>query len=64
MRIFIFNGVLFQQPLKPRLYKTRLPAAQGICKANSIDKVIFKDKKKLGIVTSGKAYLGCKTGIR
>ena len=48
---------------EPRLYKTRLPAAQAFARANSIDKVIFKDKKKLGIVTSGKAYLDVRQAL-
>ena len=48
---------------EPRLYKTRLPAAQAFARANSIDKVIFEDKKKLGIVTSGKAYLDVRQAL-
>ena len=48
---------------EPRLYKVRLPAAQAFARANSIDKVIFKDKKKLAIITSGKAYLDVRQAL-
>jgi len=48
---------------EPRLYKTRLPAAQAFARANSIDKVIFKDRKKLAIITSGKAYLDVRQAL-
>ena len=48
---------------EPRLYKVRLPAAQAFARANSIDNVIFKDKKKLAIVTSGKAYLDVRQAL-
>ena len=46
-----------------RLYNVRLPAAQAFARVNSIDKVIFKDKKKLAIVTSGKAYLDVRQAL-
>ena len=46
-----------------RLYKKRLPAAQAFAKANFIDKVIFQGKKKLSIVTSGKAYLDVRQAL-
>jgi len=46
-----------------RLYKKRLPSAQAFAKANSIDKVIFQGKKKLAIVTSGKAYLDVRQAL-
>lgn len=46
-----------------RLYKKRLPSAQAFAKVNSIDKVIFQGKKKLAIVTSGKAYLDVRQAL-
>ena len=46
-----------------RLYKHRLPAAQAFAKVNSIDKVMFLGKKKLAIVTSGKAYLDVRQAL-
>ena len=46
-----------------RLYKKRLPAAQAFAKVNSLDKVIFQGKRKLAIVTSGKAYLDVRQAL-
>ena len=46
-----------------RLYQLKLPAAQAFAKVNSIDKVIFQGKKKLAIVTSGKAYLDVRQAL-
>ncbi len=46
-----------------RLYNVRLPAAQAFARVNSVDKVIFKDKNKLAIVTSGKAYLDVRQAL-
>ena len=41
-----------------RIFDTKLPAALAFARANHIDKTIIKaDKKKIGIITTGKSYL-------
>ena len=48
---------------EPRLYQVRLPAAQAFARNNNIDKVIFSKKKRLAIVTTGKAYLDVRQAL-
>ena len=46
-----------------RLFQRKLPAAKEFAKHNSIDRVIFQGKKKLAIITSGKAYLDVRQAL-
>ena len=46
-----------------RLYQMRLPAAQAFARNNNIDKVIFSKRKRLAIVTTGKAYLDVRQAL-
>jgi indolepyruvate ferredoxin oxidoreductase len=47
-----------------RLYRRRLPAAQAFVRANAIDRVVLDPpRRRLGIVTAGKAYLDVRQAL-
>jgi indolepyruvate ferredoxin oxidoreductase len=47
-----------------RLYQQRLPAAQAFARANAIDRVVLDaPRRRLGIVTAGKAYLDVRQAL-
>ena len=50
--------------VETRLYEQRLVAAQAFVRANGLDRVIFDgEKRRLGIVTTGKAYLDVRQAL-
>ena len=52
-------------PMERRLVDFKLPAARAFARANGLDQVIFdSDRRGLGIVTSGKAYLDVREALR
>jgi indolepyruvate ferredoxin oxidoreductase len=47
-----------------RLYQQRLPAAQAFVRANGLDRIVLDaGKRRLGIVTAGKAYLDVRQAL-
>ena len=47
-----------------RLYQQRLPAAQAFVRANGLDRVVLSGgRRRLGIVTTGKAYLDVRQAL-
>jgi indolepyruvate ferredoxin oxidoreductase len=52
-------------PMERRLVDFKLPAARAFARANGLDRVIFDgERRRLGIVTSGKAYLDVREALR
>jgi indolepyruvate ferredoxin oxidoreductase len=52
-------------PMERRLVDFKLPAAKAFARANGLDRVIFdSERRRLGIVTSGKAYLDVREALR
>ena len=50
--------------VEQRLYQQRLPAAQAFARANGLDRVVLGgERRRLGIVTAGKAYLDVRQGL-
>jgi indolepyruvate ferredoxin oxidoreductase len=50
--------------VEQRLFEQRLTAAQAFVRANGIDRVVFPDSpRRLGIVTTGKAYLDVRQAL-
>jgi indolepyruvate ferredoxin oxidoreductase len=50
--------------VEARLYQQRIPAAQAFARANGIDRVAMGgDRRRLGIVTAGKAYLDVRQAL-
>jgi indolepyruvate ferredoxin oxidoreductase len=59
------QGDFYPLPMERRLVDFKLPAAKAFARANGLDKVIFdSDRRGLGIVTSGKAYLDVREALR
>jgi indolepyruvate ferredoxin oxidoreductase len=55
----------FPVPQERRLVEFKLPAAQAFVRANQLDKVILdSERRSLGIVTAGKAYLDVRQALR
>lgn len=55
----------FPVPQERRLLEFKLPAAQAFVRANQLDKVILdSERRSLGIVTAGKAYLDVRQALR
>jgi indolepyruvate ferredoxin oxidoreductase len=52
-------------PMERRLVDFKLPAAKAFARANGLDRVIFdSERRRLGIVTAGKAYLDVREALR
>jgi len=50
--------------VEKRLYQQRLPAAQAFVRANGLDRIALDSpQRKLGIVTTGKAYLDVREAL-
>jgi indolepyruvate ferredoxin oxidoreductase len=50
--------------VEQRLYQQRLPAAQAFVRANGLDRVVLDSpRRRLGIVTAGKAYLDVRQAL-
>lgn len=50
--------------VEQRVYQQRLPAAQAFVRANGLDRVVLDGpKRRLGIVTTGKAYLDVRQAL-
>ena len=50
--------------VEARLYQQRLPAAQAFVRANGLDRVVLGGaRRRLGIVTAGKAYLDVRQAL-
>jgi indolepyruvate ferredoxin oxidoreductase len=50
--------------VEARLYQQRLPAAQAFVRANGLDRVALGgERRRLGIVTAGKAYLDVRQAL-
>jgi len=61
LNLFRGSGGLTAEQL---LYEHRLPAAQAFVRANRLDrKVIGGDRRTLGVVTTGKAYLDVRAAL-
>ena len=59
------QGDFFPLPMERRLVDFKLPAAKAFARANALDRAIFdSDRRRLGIVTSGKAYLDVREALR
>jgi indolepyruvate ferredoxin oxidoreductase len=57
-----FNNVPVQ--IEQQLYQVKLPAAQAFVRANGLDKVVLDaPRRRLGIVTTGKAYLDVRQAL-
>jgi indolepyruvate ferredoxin oxidoreductase len=57
-----FNNMPLQ--IEKQLYQVKLPAAQAFAKANGLDKVVLDSpRRRLGIVTAGKAYLDVRQAL-
>lgn len=58
-------GDFFPLPMERRLVDFKLPAARAFARANGLDRVIFDSERRgLGIVASGKAYLDVREALR
>ena len=52
------------QRLQPNLYRYKLPAAQAFARVNGLDRVVLDGpRRRLGIVTTGKAYLDVRQAL-
>ncbi len=50
--------------VEQRLYEQRLPAVQAFVRANGLDRVVLGgERRRLGIVTTGKAYLDVRQAL-
>jgi len=50
--------------VEARLYQQRLPAVQAFVRANGLDRVVLGgERRRLGIVTAGKAYLDVRQAL-
>ena len=59
------RGDFFPLPMERRLVDFKLPAAKAFARANGFDRVVFDgERRALGIVTSGKAYLDAREALR
>jgi indolepyruvate ferredoxin oxidoreductase len=57
-----FNNVPVQ--IEQQLYQVKLPAAQAFVRANGLDRVVLDaPRRRLGIVTTGKAYLDVRQAL-
>ncbi len=58
-------GDFFPLPMERRLIDFKLPAARAFARANNLDRVVFDgERRALGIVTTGKAYLDVREALR
>ena len=58
-------GDFFPLPMERRLIDFKLPAAKAFARANNLDRVVFDgERRALGIVTTGKAYLDVREALR
>jgi indolepyruvate ferredoxin oxidoreductase len=54
----------FPVEVEKRLYQQRLPAAQAFVRANRLDRVVLDaPRRRLGVVTTGKAYLDVREAL-
>ena len=59
------RGDFYPLPMERRLVDFKLPAAKAFARANGLDRVVFDgERRALGIVTSGKAYLDVREALR
>ena len=59
------RGDFYPLPMERRLVDFKLPAAKAFARANGLDRVVFDGERRgLGIVTSGKAYLDAREALR
>jgi indolepyruvate ferredoxin oxidoreductase len=59
------QGDFYPLPMERRLVDFKLPAAKAFVRANGLDRVVFDSERRgLGIVTSGKAYLDVREALR
>ena len=59
------RGDFYPLPMERRLVDFKLPAAKAFARANGLDRVVFDgERRALGIVTSGKAYLDAREALR
>jgi indolepyruvate ferredoxin oxidoreductase len=58
-----FNNVPLR--IEQQLYQVKLPAAQAFARANGLDRVVLDSpKRRLGIVTAGKAHLDVRQALQ
>ena len=51
--------------IEQQLYQVKLPAAQAFARANGLDRVVLDSpRRRLGIVTAGKAYLDVRQALQ
>ena len=59
------KGDFYPLPMERRVVDYKLPAARSFARANGLDCVIFDSERRgLGIVTTGKAYLDTREALR
>ena len=59
------KGDFYPLPMERRVVDFKLPAARAFARANGLDRVIFDSERRgLGIVTTGKAYLDVREALR
>jgi indolepyruvate ferredoxin oxidoreductase len=59
------KGDFYPLPMERRVIDFKLPAARAFARANGLDRVIFDgERRALGIVTTGKAYLDVREALR
>lgn len=59
------QGDFYPLPMERRLVDYKLPAAKAFVRANNLDRVIFDSQRRgLGIIASGKAYLDVREALR
>ena len=59
------QGDFYPLPMERRVVDFKLPAAKAFTRANGLDRVVFdSDRRRLGIVSSGKAYLDVREALR
>jgi len=59
------GGDFFPLPMERRVVDFKLPAARAFARANGLDRVVFdSERRALGIVTTGKAYLDVREALR
>ena len=60
----ILKEEIFPIPQEQKLIRYRLPAAQAFVRANKLDRVVYDgNRRTLGIVTAGKAYLDVRQAL-
>jgi indolepyruvate ferredoxin oxidoreductase len=58
-------GDFFPLPMERRVVDFKLPAARAFARANGLDRVVLdSERRTLGIVTAGKAYLDVREALR